>query len=774
MKTLLLPLLFATGCAESLYLDDPAITNHVDDWRDEVIYQVLVDRFADGDVNNDFNVSWDPDDLARYQGGDYQGLVDHVDYLEALGVTTIWISPVVDNVEEDAGVAGYHGYWTQDFASVNPHFGDLAKLRELVNVMHQHDIKVVVDIVVNHVGQLFYYDINRNGQGDITAYYAVDGSDTLDLVTEWDPAFDPRRIQSFTSLGESGDAPLGWVYMPEINRVPPQPKEFQNPDWYHRMGRVDDWGDFQQVVYGDFPGGLKDLATENPNVRAALIRVFSDWITHTDIDGYRIDTVKHVEHDFWPAFCGAIRDHAASLGKENFLLFGEAFDGDDALIGSYTAPGMLDSVAYFSQKYRAFDGVLKYGAPTAEIARLWEERATNWGTEAQPGGVGVAPVDLPVNFLDNHDVPRFTEELQARPLDEQGPRQAMAIAVLMTAPGVPQLTWGAELGQRGGGDPDNRRDLPGWAFDPASRVGAREGFLGDPAEVFDTVRDWIAVRRAHPALSVGSYAEVWRQNGGVPVWVSLRSAGDDRVIVVVYAGTTPSGPFRVHLQESHEIDDVDKLALPDGVALVPVPARAGVAAGSVRVEGGELVFDGLPPLTAVALEVLCEVTTPRPGPPSARAPAWHSALHSSGRREAFRMRRNEKVTHIMTTAPNTVQVGQKVSEAAALMRDNGYHHVPVVDGKRLVGVLSSTDILRVSYEFGADPRQTDQVLDHTVSIQQLVDAEPVTITTEQTIRDAVDILAEGTFHALPVVDAAGDLAGLVTSTDLLRYLKDQY
>ncbi|MEZ4235568.1 MAG: hypothetical protein R3F59_05270 [Myxococcota bacterium] len=133
-------------------------------------------------------------------------------------------------------------------------------------------------------------------------------------------------------------------------------------------------------------------------------------------------------------------------------------------------------------------------------------------------------------------------------------------------------------------------------------MGAREGFLGDPAEVFDTVRDWIAVRRAHPALSVGSYAEVWRQNGGVPVWVSLRSAGDDRVIVVVYQGRRRAARSACTCK-SHEIDDVDKLALPDGVALVPVPARAGVAAGSVRVEGGELVFDGLPPLTAVALEV---------------------------------------------------------------------------------------------------------------------------------------------------------------------------
>ena len=101
------------------------------DWRDEVIYQLLVDRFADGDLNNDDSVV--PGALGRYQGGDWQGVIDHLDYLKTLGVTTLWISPVVRNVETDANFDGYHGYWQQDFTHVNPHFGDLAKLRELVH-----------------------------------------------------------------------------------------------------------------------------------------------------------------------------------------------------------------------------------------------------------------------------------------------------------------------------------------------------------------------------------------------------------------------------------------------------------------------------------------------------------------------------------------------------------------------------------------------------------------------------------------------------------------
>ncbi len=483
-------LLSLLACAPSEFLEDPEITNHVEDWRDEVIYQVLVDRFADGDVNNNYNVTDDEADLARYLGGDWRGLMDRADYLEDLGVTAIWISPVVLNVEEDAGVAGYHGYWTQDFESTNPHFGSLAELRELVSVMHERDIVVLLDIVVNHVGQAFYYDINQNGQPDINTYYSTDGSDTLDVVTEWDPAYDPRRIQSFTSLGEAGEAPVEFVYMPEINRTPPQPRGFQDPTWYNRRGRVSDWGDFEQVVYGDFPGGLKDLATENPNVRAELIRIFSDWITRTDIDGFRIDTVKHVEHDFWVEFCTAIRRHAADIGKERFFMFGESFDGDDALIGSYTFDGMLDSVAYFSQKYQIYDDVFKWGAPTSKVADLMALRAVNYGPDPQEGGVEHAPGELLVNFMDNHDVARFLYELP----DPAALRSALTY--LLTQDGVPVIYYGTEQEFSGGNDPANREPLWWSGYDTSG-------------ETFQHVAALNRLRAAYAPLRRGELALTW-------------------------------------------------------------------------------------------------------------------------------------------------------------------------------------------------------------------------------------------------------------------------
>ena len=156
--------------------NQPVLGTRVQDWRDEVIYQVLVDRFANGTVNNDFQVR--PGALARYQGGDWQGMVEHLDYIESLGVTTLWISPVVKNVETDADVDGYHGYWAQDVTKTNPHFGDLADLRTLVAEAHKRKLKVVLDIVTNHMGQAFFYDMNLNGKADIF----IGGTGSLSLI----------------------------------------------------------------------------------------------------------------------------------------------------------------------------------------------------------------------------------------------------------------------------------------------------------------------------------------------------------------------------------------------------------------------------------------------------------------------------------------------------------------------------------------------------------------------------------------------------------------
>lgn len=569
----------------------------VEDWRDEVIYQIVVDRFSDGDPNNNFNVDLRKE--AAYHGGDWQGIIDKLDYLESLGVTALWISPVVRNVEEDAGFASYHGYWTQSFIDTNAHFGDLAALRRMVDACHRRGIKVILDVVTNHIGQLFYYDINRNGQPDIVFFGGggpgsgsrnEDQSSALRRASEWDPEYDSRGVQAFTALGENGLAPVEWVEMPHINRTPPEPEAFQNPDWYNRKGRVTVWEDEgaatfeyrrEQEIKGDFPGGLKDLATHREDVRQALTEVFAYWIQEAGFDGFRIDTLKHQEAEFFDVFSPQIREFAASLGKRNFLMFGEAFDGNDELLGSYTHGEGVDSVFYFSAYYRVFMNIFAYGGDTTEAQRLYEERrasivqpslltetiqrvcATACLSDPQSAhcSMGVpacvaqltadglarysdrpkrlGPTDaqgniltsdqLLINFLDNHDVPRFLYSAtpSISPSDDEATRAAKlargqlrlrnALAYLLTIDGVPCIYYGTEQNLKGGPDPSNREDM--W------RVG-----FSQSGKTFKYLQALIRIRKERPALRYGEMRFIW---------TSQNSSAQDRSGLLAYERVSP-------------------------------------------------------------------------------------------------------------------------------------------------------------------------------------------------------------------------------------------
>ena len=499
----------ASGCVsdELDAADDFTVSTQVDDWRDEILYQLMVDRFANGSPGNDFRVNPDPLTLTAYKGGDWLGMIQQLDYLEELGVTAVWISPIVLNVDTDAGVDGYHGYWAIDLQRLNPHFGDLATLRRLVDECHARGIKVVLDIVTNHLGQAFFYDINMNGSPDenVSGGFPTNPGDPsapagspITHITEYDPDYDPRGVQALTSLGEAGPAPLRFFDMPEIFRIPPMPgvldsegrSLFLTRAAYNARGKVVDWNSREQVVYGDFPGGLKDLNTENQDVRDALFRLYSDWALRLDLDGFRIDTVKHVEHEFWLDFSRRVRDRLAAAGKRNFLLFGEAFDGDDALVGSYTRPGELDSVFYFPQKFRVFDQVFGGAGPTREIERLRAESDANYGTEPQPQGIGVAPRRALVNFIDNHDVPRF---LWRQP-DPRALRAALAY--LLMEEGIPCIYYGTEQEFAGGNDPANREPLWWSGYD-------RSG------PTFQWIARLSRIRRAYAPLRRGAMELRW-------------------------------------------------------------------------------------------------------------------------------------------------------------------------------------------------------------------------------------------------------------------------
>ena len=294
------------------------VSTHVGDWRDEVIYQIVVDRFDNGDPSNDSLDGVDPvpGDLSRHQGGDWAGIRGRLDYLERLGVTTLWLSPPYRNVSAGDREDGYHGYWPADFTETNPRFGSLEELRGLVDDAHDRGMLVILDVVPNHAGRVFAYDLDEDGEVD---------------PNELEPPYaDPPY-----------DVPLIWSYRPRMWRDGVAVE--LTADDFHRRG-FGDLSDPSQKELGDFPTGLRDLDTENPATVEALIETHVRWVLDTDVDGYRVDAVPHAPAEFWATFCSGLRERLAAEGKERFLLIGEVFTTSPAELARYSELDQLDAV----------------------------------------------------------------------------------------------------------------------------------------------------------------------------------------------------------------------------------------------------------------------------------------------------------------------------------------------------------------------------------------------------------------------------------------------
>ncbi|MER7806339.1 pullulanase-type alpha-1,6-glucosidase [Streptomyces sp900116325] len=413
----------------------------------EQFYFVMPDRFADGDPSNDrggltgsrLETGYDPTDKGFYQGGDLKGLTDRLDYIKGLGTTAIWLAPIFKNrpvqgTGKDAS-AGYHGYWITDFTQVDPHFGTNADLSKLIDKAHGKGMKVFFDVITNHTADTVDYAEKKYGYKPKGAYPYLDR--------------DGRPFDDAKGLAKVDTD--SFPYTPE-NTGEKVPAWLNDPTMYHNRGDSTYAG--ESTTYGDF-SGLDDLWTERPEVVSGMEKIYEKWVRDFDIDGFRIDTVKHVDLDFWTRWATALDTYAARHGRDDFFMFGEVYSADTALTSPYVTRGRLDATLDFPFQEAARQ-YASQGAPATKLAAVFGDdyRYTTDKANAYEQ----------VTFLGNHDMGRIGAFLkQDNPKADDAElvdRARLANEVMFLSRGNPVVYYGDEQGFTGaGGDKDARQTM---------------------------------------------------------------------------------------------------------------------------------------------------------------------------------------------------------------------------------------------------------------------------------------------------------------------------
>jgi pullulanase-type alpha-1,6-glucosidase len=517
--------------------------------QDDVFYFVMPDRFDNGDPGNDTGGDlsgdrlvhgFDPTDNGFYHGGDLAGLTARLPYLDGLGVTAVWMTPQFTNrwVQDDGspgGIsAGYHGYWQTDYSSIDPHFGTNAEMAAFVTAAHALGIDVYFDIVANHTGDVITYE-----EGDHPVY--VSKSD-VPYVDDTGAPFDDRDYVG-TGTFPALDPATSFPYTPTFDSVADEtaksPAFLNDPTNYHNRGNSTFTG--ESSLYGDF-FGLDDLWTEKPEVQDGLIQIFKDMVTDYDIDGFRIDTVKHVNDEFWHAFGPELDAHAAALGKTDFFMFGEVFDSNPAATSRFTTELPLDAVLDFGfqSAARNFAG---QGGSTDNLAGFFASDDYYTDTDSN---VYALPT-----FLGNHDMGRIglflTQDNPGATDGELLERDRLAHALMYFARGIPVIYYGDEQGFTGdGGDKDARQDMmpSGVAtYNDDDLIGTAATTAASNFDtthpLYQTLADYGAVLAAHPALRQGAQLHRY-SDGGAGVYAFSRIDRTEKVEYVVALNNSES------------------------------------------------------------------------------------------------------------------------------------------------------------------------------------------------------------------------------------------
>ena len=457
--------------------------------HDDVIYLIMPDRFANGDPTNDEPAeapgSSDRAKPRAYHGGDLRGIREHLSYLKDLGVTTLWLTPIVKN----GGPQDYHGYGAVDLYAVDPHLGTLDEYQELIAAAHRNGMKIFFDLVPNHVGpkhpwvaeppmpDWFHGTLQRH----------ADSSKALNAGFYGKPAKQPVTNDPFEALVDP--------------HAPP------------RLSR--------NLTEGWFADILPDLNTENPMVAEYLLQNSIWWAETSGLDGYRLDTFPYVPRKYWANWHAALHriyPYLATIGEvfhpdpsvTSFFAGGQKrYDGIDSGVTT-----VFDFPMYFTLR-----DILLHDAPAGHIADVLRY---DW--------LYLHP-DTLITFFGNHDVNRF-----ATAEGSSLAKIKLAYGLTLALRGIPELYYGDEIGMAGGGDPDNRRDFPGGWSDDAQNAFSAAGRTPMQQEVFTYVQSLLRLRHEHPALQSG---RLWHLSSDETAYVFLRESEEDRVVIAFSNSAQP-------------------------------------------------------------------------------------------------------------------------------------------------------------------------------------------------------------------------------------------
>jgi glycosidase len=463
----------------------------------DVVYLIMPDRFANGDPANDEPAeaqgSHDRSKARAYHGGDLRGIREHLDYLKDLGVTTLWLTPIVKN----GATEDYHGYGAVDLYAVEPHLGSLREYQELVAAAHQQHMKILFDIVPNHVGPKHPWTAKPP-------------------LPDWFHGTVQHHMNS--------SAPVNGTFYGEA--------ENQGHDLFeaivdpHAPPRL-----WRNLTEGWFAGLLPDMNTENPAVAQYLLQNAIWWTESSGLDGFRVDTFPYVSRQFWSRWHVGLRRIYPQL-----TTIGEVFHPDASVtcffMGGQKRYDGIDtgvSTLFDYPMYFVLRDVLLNGAPVGRIADVLQHDA-----------LYPRPDEL-VTFFGNHDVTRFATEKGS-----SAAKLKLAFALTLTLRGIPQLYYGDEIGMPGGGDPDNRRDFPGGWREDSRNAFTEGGRPREQQELFAYVRELLRLRREHAALRSG---HLWHLFSDETSYVFLRESEEERVLVI-FQNSPQSREFRFTLTDT--------------------------------------------------------------------------------------------------------------------------------------------------------------------------------------------------------------------------------